>query len=428
MTKGDESAINEWVLSGGKSSRLSPTSVNDINPYNERTYSQTLWDRIVSGLGGRSTFDKMEAERLQNKTNWDSQYALLKEQQEYDSAEEQAKRERDAGINPNLAGNVDAGDSNADIAPDSPISSAHDMFSDVDTTLQDVGKGIETAVMFAFQLAGSGQSLALGAQNIESVKIANDAKTMDVVTRMDETAESWITKYLNDYLNSGQDFFVQDENGNWYADEDKSSAAVRHRQEMALRSQFFEQSKELLDAVPKRFRKDMESRLYHMYNSVYGKVIRARGVNDMADVAPKRAVAQKILDGFETADNDVNDFKPISEFAIGMSQSLFECEIMRADLEKKIVEMQTSGADAQKVEFEAQKGMSKIRDYLNNEMKSSVEKLLEVRDHGNPLEQLGASIAIFSLCGMNFSGSADFGLSGIFGNTMKGAKLLKGLL
>lgn len=426
MTKGEENAINEWVQTGGKSARLTPTSVNVNNPYNEITYSQTLWDKIVSGLGGRSTYDKMEAERLQNKANWDSQYSLLKEQQEYDSAEEQAKRERDAGINPNLAANVDAGDSNSDAAPSAPLSSANEMFADVDTTLQEVGKGIETAVMFAFQLAGTGQSLALGAQNIESVKIANDAKTMDVVNHMDETAESWIVKYLNEYLNSGQDFYVQDENGNWYADPDKSSSAIRYRQEMALRNQFFEQSKDLLDAIPKRFRRDMENRLYHMYNSVYGKVIRARGVNDMADVAPKRAVAQRILDGFDD-ENDVNDFKPISKFAVDMSDTLFKCETMRADLEKKVIDMQMSGADTQKMESEAQKGMAKIREYLNNEMQSSVEKLLEVRDSGNPLEQLGASIAIFSLCGMNFSGSADFGLSGILGNTAKSAKLIKGL-
>ena len=113
------------------------------NPYAYSSVQQTGWDSLVSSLGFRSRYDAAEAERLQNYKNYVSQNLERWRQDQYNSPAEQVKRELEAGVNPNITGNVDSVPSAGNPESISPLSDMSDAFSPVDVKFGDIiGAGL----------------------------------------------------------------------------------------------------------------------------------------------------------------------------------------------------------------------------------------------------------------------------------------------
>lgn len=108
------------------------------NPFANPSVEQTGWDSLVSRLGFRSKYDAAEAERLQNYKNFVSQNLERWRQDQYNSPSEQVKRELEAGINPNISGNVDSVASAGNPESLSPLSDMSDAFSPVDVKFGDI--------------------------------------------------------------------------------------------------------------------------------------------------------------------------------------------------------------------------------------------------------------------------------------------------
>lgn len=76
----------------------------DANPYRQQTYQLGLWDKICNILGWRSKEDQWREQLALDANSYDSQLLANQREEEYNSASNQAKQLREAGINPDLNG------------------------------------------------------------------------------------------------------------------------------------------------------------------------------------------------------------------------------------------------------------------------------------------------------------------------------------
>lgn len=142
----------------------------EANPYANFDYRHSGWQKFLEGLGFRSKYDEFVESMALNAREYDAQLTEKAHNEEFDSALAQASRERLAGINPDLAGNVDAGGSSSmEPDPNGPIEPGNDFDS-----IMQFGSTIMSAVQMAFGLAQSGIGLASGLQSLRGQKIAND--------------------------------------------------------------------------------------------------------------------------------------------------------------------------------------------------------------------------------------------------------------
>lgn len=141
------------------------------NPYANPDYRQSWWQKTLHNLGFRTNYDSyLEGMNLQAK-EYENNLLLKQRDEEYDSPLQQAQREREAGLNPNLTGNVSSGESsplrddgNPPVAPE-----ADDL-----GLVQGFASAVLQGVQAAFGLAGS-------IQNLRSVRLDNESKTMQMV-------------------------------------------------------------------------------------------------------------------------------------------------------------------------------------------------------------------------------------------------------
>lgn len=128
------------------------------NPYANSVVNQTAWDRFINTLGLRSRYDDYEAQRMQAMNEYDAQLSQLQFENEYNSAAAQAERERLAGLNPNLTGNISAGEAGGfDQTQSSPAAVMAD------------AENFSSKIMEVFQF---GLSLATGIQGFQSADLA----------------------------------------------------------------------------------------------------------------------------------------------------------------------------------------------------------------------------------------------------------------
>lgn len=141
------------------------------NPYSNPQYRQSWMQKFLSKLGFRTNYDAyLESMNLQAK-EYDNALLQKEYDEKYNSPIEQAQRERAAGINPDLSGDVSAGeaspmgdDGNPPVAP-------------VADDLQIAGQfasGVLSAVQAAFGIFGDIQS-------IQSLKLDNENKKSQLV-------------------------------------------------------------------------------------------------------------------------------------------------------------------------------------------------------------------------------------------------------
>ena len=143
----------------------------EANPYANPTYKRSWWQSLLSNLGFRTNYDSyLEGMNLQAQ---EYENSLLQKQydEEYNSPMEQANRERLAGLNPNLTGNVSSGeasplgdDGNPPVPPQA---------DDLQMVTGFAGAVLE-GVQAAFGLYGNIQS-------INQLKINNESSMMNLV-------------------------------------------------------------------------------------------------------------------------------------------------------------------------------------------------------------------------------------------------------
>lgn len=74
------------------------------NPYTNLTYNKSSWQDFLGRLGFRTDYDRWLEDAQVNKAEYDAQIQSIIQQNEFNSPEEQAKRMREAGLNPDLLG------------------------------------------------------------------------------------------------------------------------------------------------------------------------------------------------------------------------------------------------------------------------------------------------------------------------------------
>lgn len=139
------------------------------NPYANVTYRQSGWQQFLERLGFRTNYDKyMESMALQAK-EYDNQLLQKEYNEAYDSPVEQAQREKLAGLNPNLTGNVGPGESQKPIDDGNPPIAPESDFEMVNQFASSVLSGLQAA----FGLYGTIQGITSTALDNQAKKLSN---------------------------------------------------------------------------------------------------------------------------------------------------------------------------------------------------------------------------------------------------------------
>ena len=146
------------------------------NPYATFDYHHTWWQKLLEGFGIRTDFNKYQESMNMNAKEYEAQLLEKAHNEEFDSAAEQASRMRQAGINPDLQGGVDAGGSSGmEPDPSMPAAPGDDRAAFA---------GFANTVMGIFTTAiGFGKdalSLMQMRNAVESGNIANTAALFDM--------------------------------------------------------------------------------------------------------------------------------------------------------------------------------------------------------------------------------------------------------
>lgn len=179
------SKIQNYSSRSGASS-VAPDGVDQkqwsANPYANFDYRHTWWQKLWEGLGFRSKFDEYRDSMALNANEYEAQLAEKAHNEEFDSASAQAQRYREAGINPDINGDVGAGASSAmEPDPNAPISPGYD------DPLQMVS-GFANTIMSAFTgsigLAKDALSLFQMRNDVESGNIGKSQSIVDYAMNM----------------------------------------------------------------------------------------------------------------------------------------------------------------------------------------------------------------------------------------------------
>lgn len=148
------------------------------NPYANYDYKHTWWQKLWESMGFRSKWDEFRESMAVNSAEYKSQLADKAHNEQYDSALSQAMREREAGINPDLAGNVDAGSSSPmEPDPNVPIAPTAD---DPIQVIQGFGNTVMSIFTSAMGFAQSGLGLMQMKQALEAGNIQNAQALFDL--------------------------------------------------------------------------------------------------------------------------------------------------------------------------------------------------------------------------------------------------------
>lgn len=83
----------------------------DANPYRKLEYNQSGWQRFLSNLGFRTSYDDFVEQAKINAAEYDAGIASMQMQNDYNSPAAEAQRMRAAGLNPDLQGIQDVAES-----------------------------------------------------------------------------------------------------------------------------------------------------------------------------------------------------------------------------------------------------------------------------------------------------------------------------
>lgn len=190
--KNDEVAKVNNVFTSSASHKKQYQSLADNNPYANPVYKESGWQKFLSSLGFRTDKDRyLEGMNLQAQ-EYDNALLQKEYNEQYDSALAQSQREREAGLNPNLTGNVDAG-SSSEMAEDGnpPQPSESDLGQ-----VSEFASNVLNAVQMAYGLFSSGISVAGAMQDLKGKGIANRIASIEENNKLFDFAEDAVIRVL----------------------------------------------------------------------------------------------------------------------------------------------------------------------------------------------------------------------------------------
>lgn len=147
----------------------------DANPYANYDYRHSGWQKFLESLGFRTNYDKFKESMAINAAEYDAQLAEKAHNEEYDSPLAQNQRLREAGINPDLAGETSSGSAfPMEPDPNGPIEPESDFDS-----FMNLGSMVMNGVQMAFGLMESGIGAISGLQALRGQRIDLDNKVLD---------------------------------------------------------------------------------------------------------------------------------------------------------------------------------------------------------------------------------------------------------
>jgi len=384
----DISPTGSGNISSSPQSGTDYSSVN--NPYRYSYTKETDYDRFVSALGFTSPYAKAEADRKQKEAEWDAQYAEAQRQEAYNSASEQAKRLSDAGINPNLSGDVSSGDASGEVSP----SNLGSPYSDLSApTLMDFSSillnGISTAVGVV-----SGVAQIKNASSLLGIQ----SDTADIDNIMKLFGISGLQNVFNP--DDGLDPFAEEDGemrDGIYLPSAKTSAS----------------DTSFVSLIPKKYRKAYKQLFRKYFKSPKGRGERANEISNAADAFVRSSGRQKVFQGFET-DNSNGFLKPINDFNIKIASAQFESyKWYNSEMVRLQKDLDLGKITSEQAEVQAQSLVNDMRVRMFGALGDVVDNLYKTYKNGNKAQQfltgtLLSSVAAYS---QGFLPKVNFGSS-----------------
>lgn len=144
----------------------------EANPYANIDYRHTWWQQFLEVLGFRTNYDVFRESMAVNAKEYERDVLEKAHNEEYDSPINQNARLRQAGINPDLAGETSSGDSSPmQPDPNGPISPEATDFSKISGFFNGVMGALSTAIGFAKDFMSISQiQNAIDAGKIDNAK------------------------------------------------------------------------------------------------------------------------------------------------------------------------------------------------------------------------------------------------------------------
>lgn len=358
------------------------------NPYATQHLKKTWIDHLISfmSMGGiASPWDKAEAQRLANYDAWESQHSEQQRQELYNSAQEQVERERDAGINPDLAGDVSAGESAEGLMDNYPFKSSYDAFNESQKQFSDV---MMSALQFGM---GALQSVF----QIKELKTAIDSRELDASDKILGLSEDAIKKFSS---------LVKDKPYNQIEDVFDGNINLWVEHEFAP----------FMYGMPKRYRKRFRDSVTKMLTSDYGKKLRANVTSDTADAVVDAFGKQDVVNdtGF---DIEKGLLTPMSDVTTRISKAQMDAyekyNSKLVDLQSKVDEHKLSVEDA---ELQAQEYVAGIRSNMLDALKDIFDYAHDKYKDGNTIQKIfgGGFLSAFAAYTQGMLPNISFGTSG----------------
>lgn len=148
----------------------------EANPYANIDYNQSPWQKLLANLGFRTGYDAYRESMALQAKEYEASLLDKAHNEQYDSAESQVMRERAAGINPDLSGNVDAGGSSP-LSDDGnpPVAPEGDDFQQA----AGLAGAVMNCVQMASGIASTGLDFVTRITDMRGKKIDNDSKLLN---------------------------------------------------------------------------------------------------------------------------------------------------------------------------------------------------------------------------------------------------------
>lgn len=331
------------------------------NPYATQHLKRNFGDYLFKflTLGTLPTpWEKAEAQRLANYDAWESQHSEQQRQEMYNSAQEQVERERVAGINPDLSGDVSAGESAEGLMDNYPFKSVYDVFNDSQKQVSDV---VTTALSF-------GMGALKSVFDIKELKTAIDSRELDASEKLLGLSEDAIKKFSligNSFSDSITDDYGGDINS-WVQD---NFAPFMY-------------------GLPKRYRKRFRDSVSRMLLSDYGKKLRSDLTSDTADSVVNALGKQDVVKdvGFDVENGLLTPMTDVTTRISKAQMDAYEKYNSKiVELQSKVDENKLTTEDA---EIEAQKYVASIRQNMLDALKDIFDYAHEKYKDGNTIQKI----------------------------------------
>lgn len=156
----------------------------DANPYRDLHYTQSGWQKFLSGLGFRTSYDDFMEQAEINAKEYDAGIASMQFQNDYNNPAAEAQRMRGAGLNPDIQGIQDVAESAGPTEDPNGMPSQPSQDQQAATVLSGFAKGIYSCVMGGLSFAKDLTALKQMQSVVEGQSISNAKSMMGAIDEM----------------------------------------------------------------------------------------------------------------------------------------------------------------------------------------------------------------------------------------------------